>query len=93
MYNFQHFRIKPGSKVKLGTIDPGFTAHYKSKSTALAETKRNLKKLTGLQELLYAEHRRSLLICLQAIDAGGKDGTIRHVISAMNPQGLPRRGV
>ena len=40
-----------------------------------------------MQELLYAEHKRSLLICLQAIDTGGKDGTINHVLGAMNPQG------
>ncbi len=45
------------------------------------------QRLAQLQELLYAEHKRSLLICLQAMDAGGKDGTISHVVGAMNPQG------
>jgi len=84
---FQQFIVKPDSKVKLSAIDPDFTGNEKSKDDASEATKRNLEKLRDLQELLYAEHKRSLLICLQAVDAGGKDGTIRHVIGAMNPQG------
>ena len=87
MSYFQKFLIKPGTKVKLSAIDPNFTDTIKSKDAALKATQRNAKKLRDLQELLYAEHKRSLLICLQAIDAGGKDGVIRHVIGAMNPQG------
>ena len=83
----QRFLIKPGSKVKLSDIDPDFKDKYKNKDAAHKDLQRNTARLKELQELLYAEHKRSLLICLQAIDAGGKDGTIRHVIGAMNPQG------
>ena len=83
----QKFLIKPGSKVSLRDIDPDFKDTYKYKDDVVKFTELNIKKLQELQELLYAEHKRALLICLQAIDAGGKDGTIRHVIGAMNPQG------
>ncbi len=83
----QRFLIKPGSKVKLSNIDPHFKDAHVSKKDALKLIELNKLRLRALQELLYAEHKRSLLICLQAIDTGGKDGIIRHVISAMNPQG------
>ena len=46
-----------------------------------------MRKLVRLQDVLYAEHKRSLLIVLQAMDAGGKDGTVKHVMSGVNPQG------
>ena len=83
----KHFLVKPGSKVRLADIDPGFTGSDENKQSALAKIEKNNLRIRDLQELLYAEHRRGLLICLQAIDTGGKDGTIRHVFSAMNPQG------
>ena len=83
----KRFLIKPGSKVSLSDIDPDFKDKYDNKKDALEITARNTSKLRDLQELLYAEHKRSLLVCLQAIDAGGKDGTIRHVFATMNPQG------
>ena len=86
MNYYQYFIVKPGSKVKLSDIDPAFTGTL-SKKEAQKATKKNKAQLRDLQELLYAEHKRSVLICLQAIDGGGKDGTIRHVLSAMNPQG------
>lgn len=79
------FLFKPGSKTRLRDIDPGFC--YGREKEAQALTARNTDRLRALQELLYAEHKRSLLVCLQAIDSGGKDGTIRHVLGAMNPQG------
>ena len=56
--------------------------------TAKEETEHFLKKLTRQQALLYAEHKHSVLIVLQAMDAGGKDGTIKHVFSSVNPQGV-----
>jgi len=83
----QHFLIKPGSKIKLNDIDPDFMGKHESKKEALKLIERNNARLRELQELLYAEHQRSLLICLEAIDTGGKDGIIRHVLGAMNPQG------
>ncbi len=81
------FMVKPGSKVRLARHDPDDTAGIRSKAAARAATQKNLQRLSELQYLLYAESKRSLLIVLQAMDAGGKDSTIRHVMGPMNPQG------
>jgi PPK2 family polyphosphate:nucleotide phosphotransferase len=82
------FRVAPGSKVKLKEIDPGFKNHHnESHKESADEVERDRAKLRQLQELLYADGRCSLLICLQGMDTGGKDGTINHVLGAMNPQG------
>lgn len=83
----KRFLVQPGSKVRLSQLDPDFRDMDKSKKDASKLTTRNDVRLRELQELLYAEHKQSLLICLQAIDTGGKDGTIQHVLGAMNPQG------
>lgn len=83
----ERFLIKPGSKVKLSGVDPGFKDKFTSKDQTRELTRHHLARLQELQEVLYAEHKRSLLICLQAIDGGGKDSTIRHVFGAFNPQG------
>jgi PPK2 family polyphosphate:nucleotide phosphotransferase len=81
------FRVKPGRKFKIAQVDPGFTGRHEGKDTAKREIAQQLRKLWDLQYRLFAENQRSVLICLQAMDAGGKDGTINHVIGAMNPQG------
>lgn len=81
------FRIKPGSKVNLGKLDAGFHGDYDSEESTIAEQNKYSQRLSELQALLYAENKHSLLIVLQAMDAGGKDGTIHHVMAAMNPQG------
>lgn len=81
------FRVTPGARVKLKNIDPAFADDYKSPEAAEAEIAQLQKKLRELQELLYAERQHALLICLQAMDTGGKDGTINHVLGAMNPRG------
>ena len=78
--------IQPGSKVRLDKIDPSAT-HGHTKDAAEEHLSKNLDRLGILQYRLYAEAKRSLLIVLQGIDAGGKDGTIRHVMSGFNPQG------
>ncbi len=79
--------MKPGSTVKLSTIDPATEGGRDDKASAEAKTSKFVEKLGALQYLMYAENRRSLLICLQGLDAAGKDGTVRHVMRAMNPQG------
>jgi len=79
--------VPPDSKIKLADVDPGNT-HGVSKEQAAARLVQNLKRLAVLQYLLYAEARRTLLVVLQGIDAGGKDGTIRRVMSGLNPQGV-----
>jgi PPK2 family polyphosphate:nucleotide phosphotransferase len=89
------FQVKPGDKVRLKQHDTGWaqTAELKElgkdavkgrAETILAE---NLKQLTEAQELLYANDVYSVLLILQAMDAAGKDGTIKHVMSGVNPQG------
>jgi len=79
--------VPPDSKIKLADIDPAGT-HGVKKPAAADRLADNLRRLTVLQYLLYAEARRSLLVVLQGIDAGGKDGTIRRVMSGLNPQGV-----
>jgi PPK2 family polyphosphate:nucleotide phosphotransferase len=83
----KRFRVKPGHKVKLADIDPGFHSTHEDDAAARGEIVTNQEKLRALQYRMYAENKRSLLICLQTMDAGGKDGTIQHVMGAMNPQG------
>src|SRR5439155_1464941 len=83
----ERFRVAPGSKIKLAAIDPSFKDKHESKESAEAENAGHARRLGELQYLLYAEDRRSLLVVLQGLDAGGKDGTINHVLGAMNPQG------
>ena len=83
----EQFQVQPGSKVKLRDIDPDFTAKHDDKDSAQEHLAKYAEKLRQLQYLLYAEGRHSLLICLQAMDAAGKDGTINHVLGNMNPQG------
>jgi PPK2 family polyphosphate:nucleotide phosphotransferase len=73
--------------VSLSDYDPGLTGDYRSKSETKTDLKRNAKRLQELQEVLWAEGKHSLLIVLQAMDAGGKDGTIKHVMRGVNPQG------
>jgi PPK2 family polyphosphate:nucleotide phosphotransferase len=81
------FRVEPGSKVRLDEIDAGYKGEHEDKASAQAEVDTYGQKLHDLQHLLYAENKRSLLIVLQGMDASGKDGTITHVLGAMNPQG------
>jgi PPK2 family polyphosphate:nucleotide phosphotransferase len=81
------FLVRPGKKIKLADIDPEDTQGL-DKDAAKPVLQKNLKRLAVLQYLLYAEARRSLLIVLQGIDAAGKDGTIRHVMTGLNPQGV-----
>jgi PPK2 family polyphosphate:nucleotide phosphotransferase len=79
--------VRPGTSVKLEKIDPAET-HGIAKAEAAALLAKNLKRLSVLQYMLYAQAGRALLVVLQGIDAGGKDGAIRHVMSGMNPQGV-----
>ena len=82
------FIVKPGKKVSLNEIDTAFKHGHKSEADATASLESDKARLHELQALLYAEHARSLLICLQGMDTSGKDGTISHIFGAMNPQGV-----
>jgi PPK2 family polyphosphate:nucleotide phosphotransferase len=83
----EQFKVLPGTRVKLKDIDPAFKDGYRDHDAADEEIAQLQNRMRELQVLLYAQHRQSLLICLQAMDTGGKDGTISHVLGAMNPQG------
>jgi len=87
----KEYRIDPGSRVKLGQYDPDGTGEYKKadqdKDKAKAVTSRLIGQLEELQERLYANGDRAMLIVLQGMDTSGKDGTIKHVMSGVNPQG------
>ena len=92
MNYIKRFRVEPGSKVDLGKVDASFKDQHESHEHALPEIEAHSQKVHDLQYLMYAEGKRSLLICLQGRDAAGKDGTINHVLGAMNPQGCPVTG-
>ena len=79
--------VPSGQSIHLAGHDPGDTGEYAHKDAAEKELKRNAKRLRELQEVLWAEGKHALLIVLQAMDAGGKDGTIKHVFRGVNPQG------
>jgi PPK2 family polyphosphate:nucleotide phosphotransferase len=77
----------PGKKVKLDKWDPEDTLGWEKNHKMKTSLSKTIERLDSLQYLLYAEHKRALLIVLQVLDAAGKDGTIRHVMSGVNPQG------
>jgi PPK2 family polyphosphate:nucleotide phosphotransferase len=81
-------RVGPGTRVNLADVDPAET-HGHTKDSAAAELETGLARLTDLQDRLWAEGGRRVLIVLQGIDAAGKDGTLRYVMGAFNPQGCP----
>jgi polyphosphate kinase 2 (PPK2 family) len=81
------FVVEPGAKVRLSKIDASYTGNHETHEAALPEIQKHIERLDRLQNLLYADGKQSLLIVLQALDAAGKDGVIRHVFSGMNPQG------
>jgi PPK2 family polyphosphate:nucleotide phosphotransferase len=79
-------RVAPGSRIDLGAIDAAIT-HGHTKEQASAELEAAHARLADLQDRLWAEGRHAILVVLQGMDAAGKDGTIRNVMGAFNPQG------
>ncbi|MBZ0292588.1 MAG: polyphosphate kinase 2 family protein [Anaerolineae bacterium] len=82
-----HYHPDPGKEVRLKDYITRFEGDF-DKDEAAAEEAELEERLANLQERLYAESKQSLLVVLQAMDAGGKDGTIKHVFDAVNPQGV-----
>lgn len=80
--------VSPGESIDLERVDPRDTGDLDSKREGEAIVERNVERIAALQRALYADGRHALLIVLQAMDAGGKDGTIRKVLSGVNPQGV-----
>jgi PPK2 family polyphosphate:nucleotide phosphotransferase len=83
----KRYRIEHGKKFHLDDFDPDDTAKLKSKEHCHERLEAGVKRLSELQSLLYAQNKWSLLLIFQAMDAAGKDGTIKHVMSGVNPQG------
>src|SRR5690349_13637729 len=77
-----------GKKVRLKDYDPSDSGDCKSESDAEKLIEKDLKRLRDLQDVFYADRSHALLVVLQGIDAGGKDGTINHVFRGLNPQGV-----
>lgn len=83
----KEFGVEPGEKVRLAKIDPSYTAKHASHEKAMPKILKHVERMDKLQYLLYADASQSLLVVLQALDAAGKDGVVRHLFSGMNPQG------
>ena len=77
----------PGKKVKFAKWNPEETLGWEKDHKMKASLEKAIARLDDLQYLLYAEHKRALLVVLQGLDAAGKDGTVRHVMSGVNPEG------
>jgi PPK2 family polyphosphate:nucleotide phosphotransferase len=87
-FRFRDIAVEPGSSVSLKKdFDPNFTGGYDDKSGALEQVASNVQRLSEMQQILYAQDTYAILIIFQAMDAAGKDGAIRHVMSGINPQG------
>lgn len=85
--NQNHFLVKPGKRVRLADFDPAYTAKFKNREEAQQKLEKDIGRLRKYQDILYAQDTHALLIIFQAMDAAGKDGTIEHVMSGVNPQG------
>jgi PPK2 family polyphosphate:nucleotide phosphotransferase len=88
----KRFVVDSGSKVHLKQIDSAYTGKVASREECEAEIQRHITRLDTLQYLLYADATQSILIVLQALDAGGKDGVVQHLFTGMNPEGTTVAG-
>src|ERR687890_340397 len=81
------FQIRPGSRPRLKNYDAAFTGGFADEGEARGKIEADCGELASLQDRLMAEETRALLVILQAVDGSGKDGTIKHVASRLDPQG------
>ncbi len=79
---------KPGCGIRLADFDPAFTSDFKDKHDARKKLDNDLVRLAALQDMFFADRRFALLVIFQGMDAAGKDGAIRHVMSGVSPQGV-----
>jgi len=87
-FRLRQIMVPPGAKISLKKdYDPDFTGGFRDKAPALEHVAANVARLSDLQEKLYAQDTYAVLVIFQAMDAAGKDGAIRHVMSGVNPQG------
>ena len=85
--DYPRYRAEPGERLSLSDVDPGESEHYEKKKDVAKALEAQRRRIQDLQERLYAENKQGLLVVLQAMDTGGKDGTIKHVFGGVNPQG------
>lgn len=83
----ESYRVDNGKHFRLKDYDPADTGPFRSKEHAQQQLEKDVARMRDLQDLLYAQHRWALLLILQGMDAAGKDGTINHVMSGVNPEG------
>jgi len=83
----ENMLIKPGTKLRLKDFDTKYTAGFNDKEDAAEMLAKDIQRLAELQDMLFAMNKYSLLVVIQAMDAAGKDGTIKHVMTGVNPQG------
>jgi PPK2 family polyphosphate:nucleotide phosphotransferase len=81
------FRVDSGKHFRLKDFDPANTGHWRSKEHAAEALQQGIARMAELQDKLYAQNRWAVLLIFQAMDAAGKDGVIKHVMSGVNPQG------
>ncbi len=79
--------VEPGSRVRLGNIDPGYRDRYETPEAAVPDIRSHVMKIDELHYTMHAEKKHSLLVILQGLDAGGKDGVVRHIFTCANPAG------
>ena len=85
--NPSKFIVPSGAGIRLKDFDPEDTGEFKSKEDAVEKLSTDIADLANMQDILYAQNTYALLLIFQAMDAAGKDGTIKHVMSGVNPQG------
>lgn len=85
--NHDHFLVPPGRKISLKDYNPDYTGEFENKEQAETKLREDVLRLASYQDVLYAQNTYSLLIIFQAMDASGKDSTIKHVMSGVDPQG------
>jgi PPK2 family polyphosphate:nucleotide phosphotransferase len=85
--NHKPFLVPPGTTVSLKSYDPAYTGDFKDKAEAQVKLQADVERLGAYQDILYAQNTFALLLIFQAMDAAGKDSTIKHVMSGVNPQG------
>src|SRR5579875_2952221 len=79
--------VRPGTRVRLADFDPADTGGHADEAAARTKLGRDIERLARLQDVLYADRRFAVLIVLQGMDTAGKDGTVKHVMSGVNPSG------
>jgi PPK2 family polyphosphate:nucleotide phosphotransferase len=86
--NYEQFKVSESGKLNLKNHKTDFSGDYFDKNQAKDALAKNIQRLSELQDVLYADNTKALLIIFQAMDAAGKDGAIKHVMSGLNPQGV-----